>query len=341
MELNIKNIKGKILIIDDSENEYLILKRLIDKKYSIGFSEGQDDVLNMIKDFKPDCILLDYNLGLIRGIDLLKYMKNDSEITNVSVIILTNERNPEIIVNCIKHNANNYLIKDNINKDDLNLAINRAIQETSLNQKIIKQNEEILHLTRIDDLTGVFNRRYFIERLEEEILRCQRGGSSFSLSVLDLDHFKKINDFFGHLVGDEVLRIVGRCLKDHFRSTDYICRYGGDEFILALIENTSEKNESLLRDHQEKIYAVSLEIKKTIKIYIDSICEEQNVSPESEKSITPVTISIGASIYRPSVKDFECLFNEADKALYHVKESGRDNLAYYSDDSDQFILFNK
>jgi two-component system cell cycle response regulator len=332
------SIKGKILIIDDSEDDFLILKRYIAKDYMISFCNGQENVLSQIKNFKPNCILLDYNLGIISGVDLLIDIKNDSETTNISVIMLTNERKPEVIVNCLKHDATNYLIKDKINKDDLSLAINRAILETGLNLKIKKQNEEIIHLTRIDDLTGVFNRRYFIERLEEEIQRCQRSGGFFSFAVLDLDHFKKINDLFGHLVGDEILRIVGRCLREYFRSTDFVCRYGGDEFILALTESSSENIDLVIKSHKEKIYGVISTIKERVKQYIDAICLEFNICQESNE-FKMVTLSIGVSTYRESIKTFEALFSEADKALYHVKESGRENMAYYSDISKKYILF--
>ncbi|MDC7235099.1 MAG: response regulator [Spirochaetales bacterium] len=103
--------KNTVLIVDDNENDFIILKRYIADEYEIYYSDGQDNVLDRIENLRPDCIILDYNLGTVKGIDLLKYIKANSQISYYSVIMLTNERNPEVIVNCIKHNSTNYLIK--------------------------------------------------------------------------------------------------------------------------------------------------------------------------------------------------------------------------------------
>ena len=325
--------KNKVLIIDDNENDYIILKRYIADEYETYYSDGQENVLAQIERVGPDCIILDYNLGTVKGIDLLKYIKADSSISNYSVIMLTNERNPEVIVNCIKHNATNYLIKDQLNKEDLSLAVNRAVFETQLNFKVQDQQEQILSLTQVDDLTKVFNRRYFIERLDEEISRCHRGGSFFSFALIDLDHFKAANDFYGHLAGDEILKIAARCMKENFRSTDYICRYGGDEFIVVLVEDLYDDKSLVLDHHKEKIEIIKNIIIEKIMRYTESFRSENRIRSEAE---TPqdITLSIGITSFRDDINDFNTLFHEADRALYFAKESGRNCIACYEESSE-------
>ena len=276
------NNRDLVLIVDDNEDDYFILKRYLNKRFDVIYDEGQSDILNLIRENQPNCILLDYNLGSIEGIELLKKIKMEDDFSNISVIMMTNERNPTVIVECIKNGATNYLIKDKINKEDLDIAINRAIVETNLNIKIQEQQKEIVRLTRIDPLTGLFNRRYFIERVEEEIMRCERGGSNFSMTVIDLDHFKMVNDVYGHLIGDEVLKLVASCLKENLRNTDYICRYGGDEYIVALIEPSDSKLDTIMKSHTNKIMFLLNKINEKVKNYLNTQSENKTVVTASK-----------------------------------------------------------
>ncbi|MDC7234988.1 MAG: GGDEF domain-containing protein, partial [Spirochaetales bacterium] len=240
----------------------------------------------------------------------------------------------------IKHNATNYLIKDQLNKEDLSLAVNRAIFETRLNFKVKEQQEQILSLSRMDDLTNVFNRRYFIERLEEEINRCHRGGSFFSFALIDLDHFKIANDFYGHLAGDDILKIVAGCMKDNLRSTDYICRYGGDEFILVLVEDLYDDKLLVLDHHKEKIDIIRKLIIGKIQQYIESSDLNKRIFQEGEKP-QKITLSIGITSFREDINDFNSLFHEADKALYFAKDSGRNCIACYDEVNESMTLYKR
>ena len=177
-----------------------------------------------------------------------------------------------------------------------------TIKETEL-QAVIAQADEVSHT---DALTFLPNRRQIIKDLQNEVLFSDHYGTPLSVSLLDIDHFKKINDTHGHTVGDDVLRNLGGELRNHIRYPDTIGRYGGEEFLIVLPHSTlkaaSEQAERLCS------YVRSLLIKSG----------EQGIG---------ITVSIGIAQYKIHKEDWEALLNRADVALYQAKNSGRDRWA--------------
>ncbi|HEX5943080.1 MAG TPA: GGDEF domain-containing protein, partial [Anaerolineales bacterium] len=181
-----------------------------------------------------------------------------------------------------------------------------TIKETEL-QAVIAQADEVSHT---DALTFLPNRRQIIKDLQNEIVFSDRYGTPLSISMLDIDHFKKINDTYGHTVGDEVLRKLAGELRDHIRYPDTIGRYGGEEFLIVLPHSTfkaaSEQAERLCR------LVRSLRVKSG----------EQEIG---------ITISIGVAQYKIHKEDWESFLNRADGALYEAKNGGRDRWAVSED----------
>jgi diguanylate cyclase (GGDEF)-like protein len=177
-----------------------------------------------------------------------------------------------------------------------------TVKETEL-KAVLAQAEEVSHT---DALTFIPNRRQIIKDLQNEIIFSDRYGTPLSISMLDIDHFKTINDSYGHTVGDEVLRSLAGELRDHIRYPDTIGRYGGEEFLIVLPHSTlkaaSEQAERLCR------YVRSLLIKSG----------EQEIA---------VTVSIGMAQYKIHKEDWEAFLGRADAALYQAKNSGRDRWA--------------
>lgn len=167
---------------------------------------------------------------------------------------------------------------------------------------------ETKFLSITDGLTGLYNRRYFQQSLDREFARAKRYNTSLSLFMLDIDHFKKINDNYGHQFGDKVLSEISKIIKNSLRRTDYIARYGGEEIIAILPETDMKKA------------AIPIErLRKTI---------EENIFKYGDKDVN-VTVSIGVSQYIPGMQNEQELVRQADVALYNVKESGRNKVSYY------------
>ena len=157
-----------------------------------------------------------------------------------------------------------------------------------------------------DDLTRLHNRRYFNERLIDEVDRAKRYGNQISLLFCDIDYFKNVNDTYGHPIGDDVLRWIGNMLRSKLRKTDVVARYGGEEFAIILLN--TEKN---------KAYDIANGLRSSIA--------DQGL-PGNDR--VRATLSIGVATYGEDAITFEGLINCADKALYKAKSQGRNRVSF-------------
>ncbi|UCD54870.1 MAG: sensor domain-containing diguanylate cyclase [Candidatus Omnitrophota bacterium] len=175
----------------------------------------------------------------------------------------------------------------------------------------------LLSMSIEDDLTKLYKHSYFHKRVEEEVNRCRRYNRVFSLLMIDIDNFKEINDVFGHLVGDEVLRRLAGILKVGLRKVDIVARYGGEEFGILLPETT--KSNAFIA--AERIRArIEEEFTKT-----DNIKQIIKNKFSDEGNSFKVNVSIGVSSYRPDVERYQ-LIKEADEALYRAKAAGKNKV---------------
>jgi len=199
----------------------------------------------------------------------------------------------------------------------LSLRFTRAMETTEIlshdlekqvqdrTRELSSEREKLEKMAREDSLTGLYNRRYIIEILENEIKRYNRHGISFSLLMIDLDHFKKINDTWGHPAGDRVLQSVGEALKSGLRSTDMVGRIGGEEFLVILPYTNGEC-----------AIIVAEKIRKDMK---------RMIFAEDDESFT-ITASIGVANVEASDTDTARMIFRADSALYRAKDKGRDRV---------------
>ena len=161
-----------------------------------------------------------------------------------------------------------------------------------------------------DTLTGLFNRRYLDDTLPRELNHARRKNSPISIAMLDIDHFKKFNDSFGHEAGDVILREIGHLFKESLRKSDIACRYGGEEFVLVLLDSTQEESHGRLDMIREQV--------KNLQIRYQ------------EKLLGKMTLSIGIVEANGNMLSAEELVTAADKALYAAKHAGRDCIINYS-----------
>lgn len=191
------------------------------------------------------------------------------------------------------------------------IACAAGFQDCQARQHIAQLNIEIKRLNQLvhtDNLTGLYNQRHLMKTLESEMERTRRTGRATGLIIMDLDHFKRVNDTFGHDVGNRVLQIAASCLERAVRKIDTPCRYGGEEFVIVL--PNSDLNEAIL---------VAERIRQAIE-----------ASPaETDAGVVPVTASLGVDVFYAHQSDApESLIARADAFLYQAKQAGRNRLGH-------------
>jgi diguanylate cyclase (GGDEF)-like protein len=173
----------------------------------------------------------------------------------------------------------------------------------SVNTELQEKNTKLHQLAITDELTGLFNRKHLMETLNAEVTRSKRNERSFALLVIDIDHFKSVNDTYGHQKGDEVLRLLAGIFHDTVRSCDYVARYGGEEFIAMLPEVGAEGG----REVAERIRAR---------------VARESINRRGDR----VTVSIGMAVFAEHGDNPQTLFQQADQALYAAKAAGRNRV---------------
>ena len=303
---------AKILIIDDSVFEAKHLTLLLqDQGHDVVYAETGALGMKMIKTESPDLILLDLVLPDISGREICRWSKLNADTQMIPIIILTSRAEVKERVAGLQEGANDYITKP---FDDLELKARIAalLREKLLRDELQKKNSEYEDLLRkfekmavTDTVTGLFNRRRFEEVLAREFERFIRYNVPFSCLMIDVDHFKTINDTYGHNVGDTVLRGIANMIQKQIRGVDTVARYGGDEFVVLLTQQKKEEAEK-----------VAARIIKHLR---------QQTVEEIDKSGEKVSVSIGiASVPDPDLKNKEQVVQCADYALYQAKKKGRD-----------------
>lgn len=191
------------------------------------------------------------------------------------------------------------------------------ISELLLLLKMRYLYSETEYLSVVDGLTGLYNRRHFEYNIEREFLRVRRYPAELSLAMIDIDHFKQVNDTFGHQYGDYVLKEISEIVSQSFRKTDMIYRYGGEEIVVILTETSLEGAIIPLERLREKISEYEFRFN-----------DQQ----------TSLTISVGAASYNKDLKSQQELIESADKALYKAKQSGRNRLVAFSNEEFNNVL---
>lgn len=200
---------------------------------------------------------------------------------------------------------------------DYFLNINKELENPIIIE--IELYEQVEKLSSLDGLTGLFNRRYFETILESEISRAKRFNLDTSVLLMDIDNFKKYNDTYGHLAGDEVLKSVGQIILKSKRMIDVACRYGGEEFILIL-PKTSKSGAMTVGERLRKRVA-ALKVSQLARLHLKE----------------PVTISGGIATFPQDANESQELIMKADKALYEAKSSGKNRISLFSIEKRQFV----
>lgn len=216
-----------LLVVDDSPDIYrLIRARLRNEDLDVRSAGGGVEALEIARKSPPSIVLLDIDMPGMDGYEVLRAFKDDKALQHVPVIMLSGNQNAHDKVTAFDLGAVDYVTKP-FDFTELKVRIRSVLHIQQLLQLLSQR-------AQIDGLTGLWNRAFFDQRWKEEVSRCARHGHPLSVAIIDIDHFKSINDGFGHPAGDAVIQGVSRLIQREVRAADVACRYGGEEFVVIM-----------------------------------------------------------------------------------------------------------
>ena len=296
--------RGKIVIAEDSlVMRAIVRQHLEDHGYEVVEADDGNAALDACRTHRPDAALLDIEMPALDGHEVLAQMKADDALADIPVVFLTGRTGTDDIVAGIELGAHDYLKKP-FEAPELIARVNSAVRVKRLQDELRERNAELDIVSRTDALTGLHNRRHAAEHLVKHVSSARRHGLALSVLMFDIDHFKAINDTYGHAGGDAVLREFAARLRPILRTEDIPARWGGEEFLVIAPVTTGEGAQAL----GERIRACIADT--PFAIGADQTCS--------------VTVSVGCASSRGD--DPDALIDRADEALYLAKTSGRDQV---------------
>ena len=294
--------RGKILYVEDSSSAAVkVMRQLKMDNHQVIHVRSGEEAIEQYEHGLYDLVLTDVVLsGKINGIALVRHIRENEtlKMIPVSILAMSGYDDTSRTLTLLQAGANDYVAKP-IMGEELRARVNNLILNQHLLKKLKVQQKRLEQMAMTDQLTGLYNRHYLEHAARKKIALAKRHGIDLSLIVIDVDHFKQVNDQHGHTVGDLVLAHISDLLSSEVRGEDIVARYGGEEFVVIL-------------DHCP--LDAALEKAENFRAAIERL------QPEN----LPISASFGVAHYEPEQdSDFGALFDRADKAVYCAKDSGR------------------
>lgn len=304
----------RVLLVEDDEDDFVLTSSLLSgiegQKVDLEWVANYPDALRALGRSAHDVCLVDYQLGERTGLELLREAAEVN--TAAPIIMLTGHGGYDVDAEAMRAGAAGFLVKGQVSTPLLERSIRYAVQHSRLIENLRK-------LAKHDELTGLYNRRAMDDLLREETERHQRYGRPVALVMLDVDHFKSINDSYGHLVGDEVLRWLAQLIRDTVRTVDLPARYGGEELAIILPEMNSQQALRVAERVRRRVVARPF------------VSHGRNGRPLQ----IPITISLGAAGMPEDASSASSLIAAADQGLYAAKRGGRNRALRYCNLTEQ------
>lgn len=305
----------RVLLVDDDRAIRTLYKSLLEKAgYNVTIADNGRAALEIVKTNPPQLIISDWMMPEMDGIEFCKELRKNPEWNKIYVFIVTAQESTEKLVEAFEAGVDDYLSKP-INPRVLAARLRAAqriiqmqeaqeedrLQLRKFADELALSNKRLQELALTDSLTGLPNRRYGIERLEQEWAVALRGERSICCMMIDIDHFKAINDTYGHHFGDEALKLVATSLRHAARKQDVVCRLGGEEFLVICLDTDAQ---------------AGFQYAERLRKHVGS--EQLRVGDKP----LHVTVSIGIAV-NSQMESVEVMMHQADERLYAAKAAGR------------------
>lgn len=311
------NKREHVLVLDDSAPIRLWVKKKLGDQYEVIQAENCEHALKALQAHPISLLIVDHFLPDITGLDFSRTIRKHDKLKDIPIVMITGNNRDSLITDAFQAGINDFLQKP-LNVHELRARVGIALRFKETSERLNRLVGELRAQSEKDPLTGLFNRRALVEHGGRSIAHAKRFGEPVAVLMIDLDHFKEINDEHGHLAGDEVLIQFGRLVEQNLRKYDFSARFGGDEFVAVLPR---------VQPAQALRAATKL-----WKLAREAAFKWQEETFE-------VTLSVGIHNFDGSKdsflndgQEFEALLAGADKALYQAKHEGRDRIVVFTEE---------
>lgn len=302
---NVQNIpKRRILVVEDEVPIMeLIRESLEGAGYEVHTANSAQEALNAIRTIQPNLVLTDQDMPGFTGLEMLRELRG--QLNYVSVIFVSGRADITMVTKALRAGADDYIRKPFL-FDELLARVEACLRTHDLHEELLVANQKLQDTVERDYLTGLFNMRSMYDRIDGELKRAIRYNRKLACVMIDMDHFKSVNDGNDHLFGSFVLKEVGAIIKQTMRDSDFAARYGGDEFLVVLTDTDGPGAKVFCERLREKV------LKHTFS---------------DGRSQIRLTMSLGCAVgdAKNSI-DARQLVRKADHALYRAKEAGRNRV---------------
>ncbi len=297
--------EARILIIDDQQYEADKIAETLHRDNDIVVPvDSGIKAMELVSEHEFDLIIVSLNLKHEDGLRLCSHLKSNERTRAVPILMVATEEDMDRIARGLEIGAHDYVMRP-VDRNEILARARTQIRRRRFQERLQANYQVSLSMALTDPLTGLYNRRYMEVHLLKQLQKNIESKKHLCVLVLDIDFFKKINDTYGHGVGDEVLKTIAFRLKDSLRSFDLVARLGGEEFVVILPDTNEEMS-----------HFVSERLRRTIG--------ERPIKCNVEGGEITVTTSIGGAFIEPGTHSVQAVLDRADKALYAAKEGGRD-----------------
>lgn len=302
--------KANILVIEDRSFEAEKIQQSLNRdQHQITICNNGIEAMQVVQKQDLDLIIVSLNLAQADGLRLTSHLKSNEKTRSLPIVMLAEDGDLPRVARGLEMGANDYLIRP-VDRNEILARVRSQVRRKRFQDRLKSSYEASLSMALTDTLTGLYNRRYFDTHLHKLIETNQANRKAFAVMMLDVDKFKNVNDTYGHLVGDEILRTFAARLKDAVRGFDLVARLGGEEFVVVLPDVTPDL-----------AYSIAERLRKSLG--------NKPVKCATPTGELTVTTSLGGMVIEPNqTQGVDEIMRQVDEALYAAKNGGRNQCVF-------------